>query len=54
MIILDLQNNTAEHLEPHGNEFRGGEKLKGLDFMIEKELPKIFRFVICRTKEIKI
>jgi hypothetical protein len=43
MIILDLEKNTAEHLEPHGNEFRGREKLKGLDFMIENELPKIFK-----------
>jgi len=43
MIILDLEKNTAEHLEPHGNEMRGREKLKGLDFMIENELPKIFK-----------
>ena len=43
MIILDLEKNTAEHLEPHGNEYRGESyKLKGLDQTINKLLPEIF------------
>lgn len=42
MIILDLQNNTAEHLEPHGNEFRGSGESKGLKKVIKEDLPKLF------------
>ena len=42
MIIIDLQNNTAEHIEPHGNVFGGRKGWDGLPIFIEKKMPKIF------------
>ena len=45
MIILDLQNNTAEHLEPHGDKFyMGNEKaVQGLKYLINEKLPELFK-----------
>ena len=42
MIIIDLQKNTAEHIEPHGNIFRGGKSWDGLPEFINKKLPELF------------
>ena len=42
MIIIDLQKNTAEHIEPHGNIFSGGKGWDGLPEFINKKLPELF------------
>ncbi len=51
MIIIDLQSNTAEHLEPHGEEFgrlgssdeSKNKSVQGLKFLIDKKLPELFK-----------
>ena len=49
MIIIDLQSNTAEHLEPHGEQFGrlkyddNDKSVQGLKYIIDKRLPALFK-----------